>query len=40
MLIVILRNMRVKQIDRVMTLKTMLEVRVRNNDLETRTQHL
>ena len=40
MLLVILRNMRVNQSNRVTTLKTMLEVRVRNNDLETRTQHL
>ena len=34
------RNMRVKQRDRVMTLRTMLEFRVRNNDLETRNQRL
>ena len=34
------RNMRVKQRDRVMTQKTMLKARVRNNDLETRNQRL
>ena len=34
------RNMRVQQTDRLMKLKTMLLLKVRNNDLETRNQHL